>query len=248
MYIRFLVPCKGIRQDSLGLLIRSTGYRILCQWYLDWIPIGRGIPCSLSCIPDSAEKICWILDSTCKNFPGCRIRIPIHGANFKYIISEVMNICETHMCELRSEELNEGWSSQLCTQLLQLRKESLTTCPPLACWLSAAPVSQSSKVRIPYKPEFFSGFLFATEKVAYITTMIILHLIYSFSLISCFLGLFCLAMCISNLLFVQSTGFYLLEIISSASSIPLLLTGLVECVGVTYIYGVDRYYIIRSRS
>ena len=55
-------------------------------------------------------------------------------------------------------------------------------------------------------------------------------------------------MCISNLLFVQSTGFYLLEIISSASSIPLLLTGLVECAGVTYIYGVDRYYIIRSRS
>ena len=53
-------------------------------------------------------------------------------------------------------------------------------------------------------------------------------------------------MCISNLLFVQSTGFYLLEIISSASSIPLLLTGLVECVGVTYIYGVDRYYILHN--
>ena len=28
-----------------------------------------------------------------------------------------------------------------------------------------------------YKPEFFSGFLFATAKVAYITAMIILHLI-----------------------------------------------------------------------
>ena len=34
-------------------------------------------------------------------------------------------IYENHICELRSEELNEGWSSQLYTQLLQLRKESL---------------------------------------------------------------------------------------------------------------------------
>ena len=32
-------------------------------------------------------------------------------------------------------------------------------------------------VRIPHKPEFFSGFLFAAAKVAYITAMIILHLI-----------------------------------------------------------------------
>ena len=31
---------------------------------------------------------------------------------------------ENHIYELRSEELNEGWSSQLYTQLLQLRKES----------------------------------------------------------------------------------------------------------------------------
>ena len=34
-------------------------------------------------------------------------------------------IYENHICELRSEELNEGWSSQLYTQRLQLRKESL---------------------------------------------------------------------------------------------------------------------------
>lgn len=47
-------------------------------------------------------------------------------------------------------------------------------------------------------------------------------------------------MCISNLLFVQSTGFYLLEIISSASSIPLLLTGLAECIGVAFVYGMDK--------
>lgn len=53
-------------------------------------------------------------------------------------------------------------------------------------------------------------------------------------------GIFCLVMCISNLLFVQSTGFYLLEIISSASSIPLLLTGLAECIGVAFVYGMDK--------
>ena len=37
---------------------------------------------------------------------------------------------------------------------------------------SSAPVSQRSRVRIPYKPEFFSGFLFATAKVGSITAMI----------------------------------------------------------------------------
>ena len=42
-----------------------------------------------------------------------------------------------------------------------------------AIWCSAL----GSRVRILYKPEFFSGFLFATAKVVYITAMIILHLI-----------------------------------------------------------------------
>ena len=128
-----------------------------------------------------------------------------------------------------------GWSSQLYTQLLQLRKESLrkerhsfrsckscvydcddhpsfnsSLCSsriwfsyihnfiiilsrvynepirrPAPSWLvsligsrSAAPyVSQSSRLRIPYKPEFFPGFLFETANVAYITAMIIIHLI-----------------------------------------------------------------------
>ena len=55
-----------------------------------------------------------------------------------------------------------------------------STCSQMACylnnWQSAAPVLQRSRVRIPYKPEFFSGFLFATAKVAYITAMINLHL------------------------------------------------------------------------
>ncbi|XP_068722930.1 sodium- and chloride-dependent transporter XTRP3-like [Montipora capricornis] len=54
-------------------------------------------------------------------------------------------------------------------------------------------------------------------------------------------GIVCLALCISNLIFVQSTGFYLLEIISGASSIPILLTGLAECIGVAFVYGMDRF-------
>lgn len=54
-------------------------------------------------------------------------------------------------------------------------------------------------------------------------------------------GIFCLTMCISNLLFVQSTGFYLLEVISNASSIPLLLIGLAECIGVAFVYGMERF-------
>ena len=54
---------------------------------------------------------------------------------------------------------------------------------PAPSWLvssignSAAPVSQTSRVRIPYKPEFFSGFLFATSKVASITAMIYFRII-----------------------------------------------------------------------
>ena len=36
-----------------------------------------------------------------------------------------LRIYENHICELRSEELFEGRSSQLYTQLMQLRKESL---------------------------------------------------------------------------------------------------------------------------
>ena len=34
-----------------------------------------------------------------------------------------------------------------------------------------------SRVRIPYKPEFFSSFLLASAKIAYITAMIFLHII-----------------------------------------------------------------------
>ena len=42
-------------------------------------------------------------------------------------------------------------------------------------------VSQRSRVRILYMPEFFSGFLFATAKVASITAMIFFHVIHNFA-------------------------------------------------------------------
>ena len=45
---------------------------------------------------------------------------------------------------------------------------------------SAAPVSERLRVRILYKPDFFfSGFIFATAKVAYITAMIFLRIIFN---------------------------------------------------------------------
>ena len=66
-------------------------------------------------------------------------------------------IYENHICELQSEEWNEGWLSQLYMQLLQLQKESL------------------KKFRLVQD----SGFFIATAKVAYtcVTVMFILHLI-----------------------------------------------------------------------
>ena len=42
-------------------------------------------------------------------------------------------------------------------------------------------VSQRSRVRILYMPEFFSGFLLATAKVASITAMINFHVIHNFA-------------------------------------------------------------------
>ena len=56
-------------------------------------------------------------------------------------------IYENHICELRSEELNEGWSSQLYTQLLQLRKESLKkiqACTGFEPLISVIPVQRST--------------------------------------------------------------------------------------------------------
>ena len=54
-------------------------------------------------------------------------------------------------------------------QIFQLRKESPG--------FEAAPVTQRSRVRIPYKPKFFSGFLYATAKVASTAVMIFFHII-----------------------------------------------------------------------
>ena len=56
-------------------------------------------------------------------------------------------IYENHMCELRSEELNEGLSLQLYTQLLPLQKESLKkiqACRGFEPLTSAIPVQRST--------------------------------------------------------------------------------------------------------
>ena len=52
--------------------------------------------------------------------PGSRLR-----RNLVHIISGNFNIEIMNICELRSEELFKGRSSQLYTQLMHLRKESL---------------------------------------------------------------------------------------------------------------------------
>ena len=67
------------------------------------------------------------------------------------------------------------------TLFFQVWKNCLAQISGVACQSSTAPVSQRSWVLIPFKPEFFfSGFLFATASVAYITAMII-HLFILFS-------------------------------------------------------------------
>ena len=51
-----LAPCKEI-QDCLGLWTSRRGFRILCQWNLDsGFQSLKGVPDSLSCIPDSKCK------------------------------------------------------------------------------------------------------------------------------------------------------------------------------------------------
>ena len=52
---------------------------------------------------------------------------------------------------------------------------NIMTNSQLACqlsWQSAAPVSQRSWVQIPYRPEFFSGLIFTTAQVVFITAKI----------------------------------------------------------------------------
>ena len=56
-------------------------------------------------------------------------------------------VYKNHICELRSEELFEGRSSQLYTQLMQLRKESLKkilACTGFEPLTSAIPVLRST--------------------------------------------------------------------------------------------------------
>ena len=91
----------------------------------------------------------------------------VHECFFFFLIKSW--IYENHICELRSEELNEGWSWQLYTQLLQLRKESLKQKNSGRYGIRTLDLCDT-------KPEFFSGFLVPIVKVVYVTAMIIVHL------------------------------------------------------------------------
>ena len=76
---------------------------------------------------------------------------------------------------------------------------------------SAIPVHQyrrGQRVRIPYKPEFFSGFLFPAVKVVHITAMIILHLsVFVFVVV-----LFCLFVCLFFFLWNRNVlGFHVMK-------------------------------------
>ena len=51
---------------------------------------------------------------------------PYKSPPYAIMLFVELGIYENHICELRSEKLYEGRSSQLYTQPLQLRKESLT--------------------------------------------------------------------------------------------------------------------------
>ena len=107
------------------------------------------------------------------------------------------------LCELRSGKLNEGWSWQLYTQLLHLRKESpkkkIRLVRDSNPWPLRYQCSLIGRALHRYRRGqgfesrtsriFFSGFLLPAVKVVYITAMIILHL--SFLLLLLLLLLSC---------------------------------------------------------
>ena len=76
--------------------------------------------------------------------------------------------------KLQGKELYERRSSQF---LYILVRYSQLHHHPSRIRKSTAPVTKRSRVQIPYKPEFFSGFLFTTAKVVSIITMIFFHII-----------------------------------------------------------------------
>ena len=76
--------------------------------------------------------------------------------------------------------LNEGWSWQLYATFAVAKRtpeKKFRLVRDSNPWPLYRCSALGLRVRILYKPEFFSGVLLATAKVAYVTTMIILHLI-----------------------------------------------------------------------
>ena len=125
-------------------------------------------------------------------------------------------IYENHICELRSEELNEGWSWQLYTQLLQLRKESLKQKNSGRYGIRTLDLCDT-------KPEFFSGFLVPIIKVVYVTAMIIVHL----SVFCCCCRCCCCCLVLFRYETVTCWGFTLWK--NASRTVKLLTETLIQC-------------------
>ena len=104
----FWIPGPGFRPNTLSMELTDSGFESLVGFPIPWavfhIPKPR-IPNSeakipqaksngfriqkFSRIPDSEAKICWIPDSTSKNFPDSGFRIPSAWATFN---SQIRNL------------------------------------------------------------------------------------------------------------------------------------------------------------
>ena len=104
----FRIPGTGFRPNTLSMELTDSGFESLVGFPIPWavfhIPkprisnSGAKIPQAklngfriqkFSRIPDSEAKICWIPDSTSKNFPDSGFRIPSDWATFN---SQIRNL------------------------------------------------------------------------------------------------------------------------------------------------------------
>ena len=87
------------------------------------------------------------------------------------ILHSAVHIYDFHIFITSSSSFHEFITNQF---------NDLLTVGLLAYFVDRCTGIAEVKVRIPYKPEYFSGFLFATAKLAYITGMIFLHITQSY--------------------------------------------------------------------
>ena len=76
------------------------------------------------------------------------------------------------------------------------------------------------------------------------SVLLVCFIIFWFTKILCILfpGLVCLVCCLLGLPLVQYSGEYWVQLyINYCSGIPLLIIALVECIAISYVYGIDRW-------